>query len=93
MEMKMVMNNYIFDAIRASLTKDINKAYNIFKDKYNDVIGVSLLLNTTRGFGEYLKNHPDKVKELLEPLYMDLKFPIKLIFTEKGEEEFYPLFK
>ena len=34
MEMKMVMNNYIFDAIRASLTKDINKAYNIFKDKY-----------------------------------------------------------
>lgn len=93
MEMKMVMNNYIFDAIKASLTKDIGKAYVIFKDKYNGVIGVTLHLNTTKGFGEYLKDHPDKVKELLEPLYMELEFPIKLIFTEKGEEEFYPLFK
>ena len=89
-----MMNDFVFNGIKKSLTEDLKIAYEVFKEenKNQELSGVTLHLNSTKGFGEYLKNNPDKIKDLLEPLYRELDFCIKLVFSKDGDEEFYPLF-
>lgn len=89
------MNDFVFDAIKKSLTDDIKIAYEVFKEENIDkeLSGVTIHLNSTKGFGEYLKNNPQYIRDLLEPLYQELDFCIKLVFSKDGDEEFYPLFE
>ena len=89
------MNDFVFDAIKKSLTDAIEIAYEVFKEENIDkeLSGVTIHLNSTKGFGEYLKNNPQYIRDLLEPLYQELDFCIKLVFTKDGDEEFYPLFE
>lgn len=89
------MNDFVFDAIKKSLTDDIKIAYEVFKEENIDkeLSGVTIHLNSTKGFGEYLKNNQQYIRDLLEPLYQELDFCIKLVFTKDGDEEFYPLFE
>lgn len=92
--MKKKMNDYVFEAIRKSLSEDIKLAYEVFKEenKNQELSGIAIHLNSTKGFGEYLKNNPNRIKDLLEPLYQELEFCIKIVFDTEGDEEFYPLF-
>ena len=89
----MKMNNdYIYEAIKKSIINDIELAYEVFKEEeYDNLEGVILQLNSTKGFGEFIKKDPVKLADFMEHLYNNLEFLVHISFTNQGEDEFYPL--
>lgn len=84
-------NEYIFEAIKMSLLLDIKKVYEYYKVNEPSVRGVELKFNVSRGFGEYIYNNHDKLKELIDYFTTSISFPYRFIFDTEGDEEFYPL--
>lgn len=86
-----MMNKVLFRAIQKSLVSDIRGVYNTFSEEYDDLQGLILQLNINRTLGEYLKQNPSKIEELVLYLNKEVDFRVKLIFTSTEEEKFYPL--
>ena len=85
-------NDYIYEAIKKSILHDIEIAYEVFKEEnYEKLEGVILQLNSTKGFGDFIKNDASKLADFMEHLYNNLEFIVHIAFTEQGEDEFYPL--
>lgn len=89
---KKIINDAIFESIKKSLVDDMQIAYEVFKaEGHDDIEGVIFHINSTEGFGVYLKNNPSKLADLTDYLFSNLDFAINLIFSNEGEPEFYPL--
>ena len=85
-------NEQLYQAIKIKIIEDLNIAYEIFKEEnYNNLGGVILQLNSSKGFGQYIKNDPAKLSDFLEHLYTHLDFLVHITFDEHVEEEFFPL--
>ena len=85
-------NEQLYQAIKIKILDDLNIAHEVFKEEgYENLGGVILQLNSTKGFGEYIKNDPKKLSDFLEHLYMHLDFLVHITFGEHVEEEFFPL--
>lgn len=85
-------NEQLYQAIKIKILDDLNIAYEVFKEEgYENLGGVILQLNSTKGFGEYIKNDPKKLSDFLEHLYTHLDFLVHITFGEHVEEEFFPL--
>ena len=89
----MKMNNeQIYKAIKVKILDDLEIAYEVFKEEeYENLRGVILQLNSSKGFGEYLKNDHSKLSDFIEHLYEHLDFLVHITFSEDVEEEFFPL--
>ena len=85
------MNKVLFRAIQKSLVSDIRGVYNTFSEEYDNLQGLILQLNINRTLGEYLKQNPSKIEELLLYLNKEVDFKVKLLFTSTDEEKFYPI--
>lgn len=86
------MINYLYEGIKRKLTEDLILAYEVFKEEdYPDLEGVILSLNSSKGFGLFLKSYPEKLANFSEYLYNNLEFTVKIAFLD--EDEFYPLIK
>ena len=86
------MNDQLYEGIKKKLTEDIIIAYEVFKEEeYDNLEGVILQLNSTKGFGEFIKKDPVKLADFMEHLYNNLEFLVHISFTNQGEDEFYPL--
>lgn len=89
----MMNNEQLYHAIKIKIIDDLNIAYEVFQEEeYDTIKGVILQLNSTRGFGQYIKNDPSKLSDFLEHLYENLDFLVHITFDENAEEEFFPLF-
>ena len=86
-----MMNKVLFRAIQKSLVADIRGVYNTFSEEYDNLQGLILQLNINRTLGEYLKQNPSKIEELLLYLNKEVDFKVKLLFTSTDEEKFYPI--
>lgn len=86
-----MMNKVLFRAIQKSLVSDIRGVYNTFSEEYDNLEGLILQLNINRTLGEYLKQNPSKIEELLLYLNKEVDFKVKLLFTSTEEEKFYPI--
>lgn len=88
------MINYLYEGVKRKLTEDLIIAYEVFKEEgYEDLIGVILSLNNSKGFGLFLREHPEKLADFSEHLYVALDFTVHLAFLEDGNDDFYPLIK
>lgn len=88
------MINYLYEGVKRKLTEDLIIAYEVFKEEeYEDLIGVILSLNNSKGFGLFLREHPEKLADFSEHLYTALDFTVHLAFLEDGSDDFYPLIK
>ena len=85
------MNDMLFEAIKQALICDMKGMYNHFKEDTENLRGVIVQINSSRGLGDYLKSNPDKITELAEYLFKSLNFSIKIILTAEGDDRFYPL--
>lgn len=88
------MINYLYEGVKRKLVEDLIIAHEVFKEEgYENLEGVILSLNNSKGFGMFLKQHPSKLADLSEHLCNNLDFVVQIAFLEKGKEEFYPLIK
>lgn len=87
------MNNYLYEAIRISLLEDIKGIFEYFNEDTENLEGVIVQLNSSRGLGNYLVSNPNKITEFVEYLSNNLYFSIKLIISKDDDEKFYPLVK
>lgn len=85
------MNDILYKAIKKSLIEDIKGVYDYFKENTENLEGVIIQFNSSRGIGEYLKDNPKKLTDMIEYLYNNLNFSIRLVITREGDDEFYPL--
>lgn len=88
-----MMNNYLYEAIRTSLLEDIKCIFEYFNEDTENLEGVIVQLNSSRGLGNYLISNPNKITEFVEYLSNNLYFSIKLIISKDDDEKFYPLVK
>lgn len=87
------MNSYLYEAIRISLLEDIKGIFEYFNEDTENLEGVIVQLNSSRGLGNYLISNPNKITEFVEYLSDNLYFSIKLIISKDDDEKFYPLVK
>lgn len=87
------MNDYLYEAIRISLLEDIKGIFEYFNEDTENLEGVIVQLNSSRGLGNYLISNPNKITEFVEYLSDNLYFSIKLIISKDDDEKFYPLVK
>lgn len=88
----MKIEEYLYEGIKKKLTNDIVTAYEVFKlEEHENLEGVILSLNSSEGFGCYLKRNPSKLSDLVQHLYSNVDFIIHLVFSKEGKDEFYPL--
>ena len=72
--MKIMNNEYIFEAVKMSLLLDIKKVYEYYKVIEPETRGVELKFNVSTGFGEYIYNNKAYYKfitvtVLIQPIY------------------------
>lgn len=85
-------NDLIYKAIKKSIIDDIEVAYEVFKqERYDNLEGIILQLNTRNGFGEFIKNDHEKLADFMVYLYKNLEFQVNITFTDQDEDEFFPL--
>lgn len=85
------MNDVLYEAIKKSLIEDIKGIYNYFQKDTENLRGVIVQLNSSKGLGNYLLSNPNKITNMAEYLSENLYFSIKLILTRDGDDELYPL--
>lgn len=88
-----MMNDYLYEAIKMSLLEDIKGIYEYFNVDTENLEGVIVQLNSSKGLGDYLKCNPDKLTDMIEYLSNNLYFSIRLVLTKDAVEKFYPLVK
>lgn len=86
-----MMNDMLYEAIKQALICDMKGMYNYFETNTENLRGVIVQINSSRGLGDYLKSNPDKITELAEYLFKHLNFSIKIVLTADGDDKFYPL--
>lgn len=85
------MNEAIYEAIKQALICDMKGMYNYFKRDTENLKGVIIQINSSRGLGDYLTSNPEKITEMAEYLFSHLNFSIKIVLTADGDDRFYPL--
>ena len=90
----MKINDYVYEGIKKNLTEDLIIAYEVFKEEgYEDLEGVILSLNSSKGFGSFLVSNPSKLADFSNHVYENIDFIVHLAFIKDQEDEFYPLLK
>ena len=90
----MKINDCVYEGIKKNLTEDLINAYEVFKDEgYEDLEGVILSLNSSKGFGSFLVSNPSKLADFSNHVYENIDFIVHLAFVKDQEDEFYPMLK
>ena len=90
----MKINDCVYEGIKKNLTEDLIIAYEVFKEEgYDDLEGVILSLNSSKGFGSFLVSNPSKMADFSNHVYENIDFIVHLAFIKDQEDEFYPLLK
>jgi hypothetical protein len=90
----MKINDCVYEGIKKNLTEDLLIAYEVFKEEgYEDLEGVILSLNSSKGFGSFLASNPSKMADFSNHVFENIDFIVHLAFIKDQEDEFYPLLK
>jgi hypothetical protein len=88
----MKINECLYEGIKKNLTEDLLVAYEVFKEEgYENLEGVILSLNSSKGFGSFLVANPSKLADFSNHVYENIEFIVHLAFSKDQEDEFYPL--
>ncbi len=88
----MKINECLYEGIKKNLTEDIIIAYEVFKEEgYENLEGVILSLNSSKGFGSFLVSNPEKIADFSDHIFENIEFVVHLAFSKDQEDEFYPL--